>query len=156
MNRSKYSWQRDFNQTQTGAYSCTQSVQQKTPPFHLCSIYSQAQHWETECLFEVILYTELLHGNTLAFSLQRGEFVLEINEESDFSPPCSFFVRITGNYLYECKTHTYFHFSSSRCIVHVLFIGCIMTWNCLKPHRLGVYYYSRMFCKYVEILITFI
>lgn len=36
-----------------------------------------AQHWETECLFEVILYSELLDGNTLAFSLLHAESVLE-------------------------------------------------------------------------------
>lgn len=58
----------------------------------LCSVsvpfIHQALHWETECLFEVILYSELLHGNTLAFSLQRAESVLENNEEHNFFPLC--------------------------------------------------------------------
>lgn len=47
-----------------------------SPPF-----IQRAQHWETQCLFEVMLYFELLHGNMQAFPLQRGEFVLQINEE---------------------------------------------------------------------------
>lgn len=71
-----------------------------SPPF-----IQQAQHWETECLFEVILYFELLHGNMQAFPLQRGEFVLQINEECDFFPLTSFFVTTTTKCLDECKTH---------------------------------------------------
>lgn len=48
----------------------------------------QALRWETECLFEVILYSELLHGSTFAFSSQHAESVQENNEEHHFSPLC--------------------------------------------------------------------
>lgn len=72
----------------------------------------QALHWETECLFEVILYSELLHGDTFAFSWQRADSVVENNEEHGgvFSSPLSLFVTITGNCWYECKTRTYCDF----------------------------------------------
>lgn len=64
----------------------------------------QVQHWETECLFEVILYSELLDGNTLAFSLPHAESVLENNEEHDFfSLSLSLFATITGNCWYEVQ-----------------------------------------------------
>lgn len=49
-------------------------------PFHLLT---QPRHWETECLFEVMLYSELLDGNTLRFSLLHAEFALEHNAEHD-------------------------------------------------------------------------
>lgn len=53
----------------------------------------QARHWETECLFEVILYSELLDDNTLAFTLLRAESVLVKNEEHDFFSLSLFFLK---------------------------------------------------------------
>lgn len=68
-----------------------QQRREKTPVFLLpLPFVHQSQHWETQCLFEVVLYSELLHGNTFGISLQPAEAVAENNEEHDFFSP-SFF-----------------------------------------------------------------
>lgn len=75
----------------------------------------QVQHWETECLFEVILYSELLDGNTLAFSLPHAESVLENNEEHDFFSLSLSFCNNNRKLLVWSTTHSYCHFFSPMC-----------------------------------------
>lgn len=106
---------------------CRRGEKKNSPPS--LPFIQQAQHWETECLFEVILYFELLHGNKQAFPLQHREFVLQINEERDFSHLTSFFVTSTTKCLSECKTRNSFStpFScSSECM---LLIYSLVTWS---------------------------
>lgn len=86
-----------------------QQRREKTPVFLLpLPFVHQSHHWETQCLFEVVLYSELLHGNTFGISLQPAEAVAQ-RIMKNMTPPPPFFVTITGNSWHECKTHARTH-----------------------------------------------
>lgn len=105
-----------------------QQKKKKNYPLSLPFI-QQAQHWETECLFEVILCFELLHGNRQAFPLQHGEFVLQINEEHDFSHLTSFFVTRTTKCLPKCKTRNAFSYSFFMQFYHTEHVINLLTYD---------------------------